>query len=81
MTEETQIPDKPNKFQFVPKLRGKRVTLRFVGGGQPASGVLVAYNNYEIVVDITPKGGKGHKEVIYMKHSIISIEPAEEMRW
>ena len=76
MTEEP----KP-AFQFVPKLRGKRVTLRFTNGGQPATGILSAYNNFEIVLDTTPKGGKIHKEIIYMKHAVLSIEPAEEVRW
>jgi sRNA-binding regulator protein Hfq len=68
------------QFQFVPRLRGKRVTLRFMGGGQPATGVLVGYNNFELLLDVTPKGGKLHKEVIYLKHAIISIEPVDEIR-
>jgi sRNA-binding regulator protein Hfq len=76
MTEEP----KP-AFQFVPKLRGKRVTLRFTNGGQPATGILTAFNNFEICLDISPSGGKIHKEVIYMKHAVLSIESVDEMRW
>jgi hypothetical protein len=48
---------------------------------QPVSGILTAFNNYELVLE-TVKGGKGTgKQVIYMKHSIISVEPEDLMKW
>jgi hypothetical protein len=36
--------------QFIPKLRGKKVTIRLVSGGQPIIGTLEGYSPYEILI-------------------------------
>ncbi len=43
-----------NAPQFLPKLLGQKLTLRMIAG-QPITGELVGYNNYEILLK-TPKG-------------------------
>ena len=41
--------------QFIPKLLGKKVTIRLVSGGQPITGIVEGYNPYEILIK-TAKG-------------------------
>jgi len=68
----TAIVDKPSSPkipQFIPKLLGKKVTIRPVSGGQPISGVLEGFNLYELKVSVGNK-----REIIVFKHSIHSIE-------
>jgi small nuclear ribonucleoprotein (snRNP)-like protein len=36
--------------QFISKLIGKKIVIRLLSGGQPISGVLEAYNAYEILL-------------------------------
>jgi hypothetical protein len=31
--------------QFIPKLKGKKVVIRLVSGGQPGTGIVEGYNN------------------------------------
>ena len=31
--------------QFIPKLKGKKVVIRLVSGGQPITGTIESYNN------------------------------------
>ena len=56
---------------FIPKLRGKKVTIRLVTGGQPVTGILEGYNAYEILI----KTAKG--EILVFKHAIAIMEPVD----
>ena len=56
---------------FIPKLKGKKVVIRLVTGGQPITGILEGYNPYEIFV-LTVKG-----QVLVFKHAIAVIEPVD----
>ena len=56
MTEEVKpTTTKQTGPHFIPKLRGKKVTIRLVTGGQPITGFLEGYNAYEILIK-TAKG-------------------------
>lgn len=57
--------------QFIPKLKGKKVIIRLVAGGQPITGILEGYNPYEILIQ-TAKG-----KVLVFKHAIGTIEPID----
>ena len=57
--------------QFIPKLKGKKVTVRLVSGGQPITGILEGYNPYEIIIK-TVKG-----QILVFKHAIAVIEPVD----
>jgi sRNA-binding regulator protein Hfq len=67
MTEE-KAP-RQTRPQFIPKLKGKKVTVRLISGGQPITGTLEGYNPYEILIQ-TAKG-----EILVFKRSIATIEP------
>ena len=54
--------------QFIPKLKGKKVTIRLVSGGQPITGILEDYNPYEVLIQ-TDKG-----QFLVFKHAIATIE-------
>ena len=41
--------------QFIPKLRGKKVIIRLISGGQPVTGTIEGYNPQEILIQ-TAKG-------------------------
>jgi hypothetical protein len=41
--------------QFIPELKGKKVIIRLVSGGQPITGTVTAYNPHEILFRL-PKG-------------------------
>jgi len=75
MTEEDKpsMPTAPKQTgpQFIPKLRGKKVTIRLVSGGQPITGKVEGYNPYEILIQ-TVKG-----QVLVFKHAIAVIEPVD----
>jgi len=75
MTEEKATTTKPVPKQigpqFIPTLRGKKVTIRLVSGGQPITGILEGYNPYEILIQ-TVKG-----QVLVFKHAIAVIEPVD----
>jgi sRNA-binding regulator protein Hfq len=73
MTEEeipttTKPAPRQTGPQFIPKLRGKRVTIRLVSGGQPVTGKVEGYNPYEIMLQ-TAKG-----QLLVFKQSIATIE-------
>lgn len=53
---------------FLPKLLGKKVTLRMAGGGQPITGTFEGFNSYELRVTV------GGKEYIVFKHAVATIE-------
>jgi RNA chaperone Hfq len=76
MTEEnTTMPaPRPTGPQFIPKLKGKKVTIRLVSGGQPITGTLEGYSPYEILLQ-TAKG-----EVLVFKHAIATIEPVDMIK-
>lgn len=70
MTEEEKpTTTKQTGPQFIPKLKGKKVIIRLVSGGQPVTGILEGYNPYEILI----KTAKG--QVLVFKHAIATIEP------
>jgi len=73
MTEEKATTTKPTLKQtgpqFIPKLKGKKVIIRLVSGGQPVAGTMEGCNSYEILVQ-TLKG-----QVLVFKHAIATIEP------
>jgi RNA chaperone Hfq len=78
MTEEKATTTKPAPRQtgpqFIPKLKGKKVTIRLVSGGQPITGTLEGYSPYEILVQ-TVKG-----PILVFKHAIATIEPVEMLK-
>ena len=74
MTEEEKPIVKQGPPQFIPKLLGKKVTIRMLSGGQPITGTITAYNPYEIMLE-TAKG-----DVLVFKHAIAVIEMAELQR-
>ncbi len=71
MTEEAKPIAPP---QFIPKLVGQRVLIRLVSGGQPMSGIITAYNPYEILVQ-TAKG-----QIVVFKSAIATIETVAELK-
>jgi RNA chaperone Hfq len=76
MTEEesptaTKPAPKQTDPQFIPKLKGKKVIIRLVSGGQPITGIVEGYNAYEILIKTT----KG--QVLVFKHAIAVMEPAD----
>lgn len=72
MTEEEKpTTTKQTGQQFFPKLKGKKVVIRLVSGGQPVTGILEGYNPYEILI----KTAKG--QVLVFKHAIATIEPVD----
>jgi sRNA-binding regulator protein Hfq len=68
MNEEKKPIDQQGPPQFISKLKGKKVVLRLLSGGQPVTGTLEAYSPYEILIQTT----KG--EIIVYKHAIATIE-------
>ncbi|TFH47665.1 MAG: hypothetical protein E4G89_07570 [Methanothrix sp.] len=52
----------------MPKLKGKKVIIRLVSGGQPVTGIIEGYNPYEILLQ-TAKG-----QLLVFKHAIATIE-------
>jgi len=59
---------KPLTNGFIPKLKGKKVIIRLVLGGQPIAGTVERYNPYEILIQTT----KG--QLLVFKQSIATIE-------
>jgi len=57
---------------FIPDLKGKKVVIRLVSGGQPVTGTVEGYNPYEILLQ-TAKG-----QILVFKHSIATIEAVDE---
>jgi RNA chaperone Hfq len=74
MNEEEKTTTKQGPPQFIPKLRGKKVTIRLVSGGQPITGTLEAYSPYEILIQ-TVKG-----PILIFKHAIATIEPVDVLK-
>jgi sRNA-binding regulator protein Hfq len=59
-------------FEFIPKLKGKKIVVRLTSGGQPITGVLESYNPYELLIRTT----KG--EILVFKHATATIEAVNE---
>jgi RNA chaperone Hfq len=79
MTEEekpttTKPAPRQTGPQFIPKLKGKKVTIRLVSGGQPVTGKVEGYNSYEILIQ-TAKG-----PIVVYKHAIATIEPVDVLK-
>ena len=68
MNEEKKPIDQQGLPQFISKLKGKKVVIRLLSGGQPVTGTLEAYNPYELLIQTT----KG--EIIVYEHAIATIE-------
>jgi len=60
------------QFEFIPKLKGKKVLIRLMSGGQPVTGVLEAFNPYELLIQ-TAKG-----DILVFKHAIATMEAVNE---
>ena len=58
--------------QFIPKLKGKKVIIRLVSGGQPVTGTIEGYNPYEVLLQ-TAKG-----QLLVFKNAIATIEAVDE---
>jgi RNA chaperone Hfq len=71
VAKKTKSTTKPLINGFVPKLRGKKVTIRLVSGGQPITGILEGYNPYEILIQ-TAKG-----QFLVFKYAIATIEQVD----
>ncbi len=70
--KETKSTERQAPPQFIPKLRGKKVIIRLISGGQPVTGTLEGYNPYEILLQ-TVKG-----QLLVFKHAIATIEIVDE---
>ena len=57
---------------FIPDLKGKKVTIRLVSGGQSVTGTIEGYNPQEILIQ-TAKG-----QLLVFKHAIATIEAVDE---
>ena len=71
MNEEEKTTTKQGQPQFIPKLKGKKVIIRLVSGGQPVTGTVERYTPYEILLQTT----KG--QLLVFKHAIATIEPVD----
>ena len=72
--EEANRTTKPLIEGFIPKLKGKKVIIRLVSGGQPVTGTIEGYNPYEILLQ-TAKG-----KLLVFKHAIATIEQVDEAK-
>ena len=59
---------------FIPDLKGKKVVIRLVSGGQPVTGTIEDYNPYEILLQMA----KG--QLLVFKHAIATIETIDETK-
>ena len=72
MDEEAKHAGKPLTNSFISALKGKKVIIRLVSGGQPVTGTVERYNPYEIQLQ-TVKG-----QLLVFKHAFTTIEPVDE---
>ena len=70
--QETNSVAERHGPQFIPKLKGKKVIIRLISGGQPVTGTIEGYNPQEILIQ-TAKG-----QLLVFKHSIATIEIVDE---
>lgn len=69
--EDKATATKQTGPQIIPKLKGKKVIIRLVSGGQPVTGTVEGFNPYEILVQ-TAKG-----QILVFKHAIAAIDPID----
>ena len=72
MVHETKSVAERHGPQFIPKLKGKKVIIRLISGGQPITGTIEGYNPQEILIQ-TAKG-----QLLVFKHAIATIEIVDE---
>jgi RNA chaperone Hfq len=72
VVRETKSAAERHGPQFIPKLKGKKVIIRLISGGQPITGTLEGYNPHEILLQ-TAKG-----QLLVFKHAIATIEIVDE---
>lgn len=76
MTEEEKPVARQGSPQFIPKLKGKKVVIRLLSGGQPITGTIESHNPYELLIQ-TAKG-----QILIFKHAIAVIEiPEQKESW
>jgi sRNA-binding regulator protein Hfq len=72
MTGERQPTEKArSSYEFIPALKGKKIIIRLLSGGQPVTGTLESYNPYELQIQ-TAKGSQ-----LVFKRAIATIEAVE----
>ena len=72
MVQETKSVAERHGPQFIPKLKGKKVIIRVISGGQPIARTIEGYNPQEILIQTT----KG--QLLVFKHAIATIEIVDE---
>jgi RNA chaperone Hfq len=72
VVQETKSVGERHGPQFIPKLKGKKVIIRLISGGQPVTGTIEGYNPNEILLR-TAKG-----QLLVFKHAIATIEIVDE---
>jgi RNA chaperone Hfq len=72
VAQETKSGAERHGPQFIPKLKGKKVIIRLISGGQPITGTIEGYNPQEILLQ-TAKG-----QLLVFKHAIATIEIVDE---
>jgi sRNA-binding regulator protein Hfq len=70
--EEKSVTKARTSYEFIPKLKGKKVIMRLVSGGQPVTGTVEGYNPHDILLQ-TAKG-----QLLVLKHAIATIEIVDE---
>jgi RNA chaperone Hfq len=74
MNEEEKTTTKQGPPQFIPKLKGKKVVIRLISGGQSVTGTVERYNPYEIHLQ------KAKGQLLVFKHAIATIEQVDEQK-
>ena len=74
MSEDEKPATRQSLPQFIPQVKGKKVMIRLLSGGQPVVGTIDSFNSYEILLQ-TAKG-----ELLVFKHAIATIEVVDEPR-
>ena len=72
VVKETKSIAERHGPQFIPKIRGKKVIIRLISGGQPVTGTIEGYNPQEILIQ-TAKG-----QLLVFKHAIATIEIVDD---
>jgi len=72
VVQETKNVAERHGPQFIPKLKGNKVIIRLISGGQPITGTLEGYNPHEILLQ-TAKG-----QLLVFKHAIATIEIVDD---
>lgn len=72
--KEKQINERPvqQANDFFSQIVGKKITLRFIGGGQPVTGTLEKYNDQGLIMRCAGKG-----QILILRHNITVIEKAK----